>query len=93
MKRPPKKWFYKMVARFKRQYPQYSARRIAKIVAGVWHKRYGTAVKQKLIEVERENPSKRKIKKSAVLAAIRSPRTPTRLKEGLKKFARRKGWI
>ena len=97
MKRPPKKWFYKMVARLKRQYPQYSAKRIAKIVAGVWHKRYGVATKEKLVRAERGNPGrkrgKRKIRRSTVLAAIRSPRTPARLKEGLKKFARRKGWI
>lgn len=92
MKRPPKKWFYKMVARFKRQYPHFSAKRIAKIVAGIWHKRYGAAVKQKLIRAEKGNPNKQ-IKKSTVLAAIRSPNTPAQLREGMKKFARKKGWI
>jgi hypothetical protein len=37
--------------------------------------------------------AKRKISKKAVLAAIRSPRTPKRLKEGLKKFAKKRGWL
>jgi hypothetical protein len=37
--------------------------------------------------------AKRKISKKAVLAAIRSPRTPKRLKEGLRKFAKRRGWL
>jgi len=35
----------------------------------------------------------RKISKEAVLSAIESPRTPKRLKEGLIKFAKRKGWL
>jgi hypothetical protein len=35
----------------------------------------------------------RKISKEAVLAAIASPRTPRRLKLGLIKFARKKGWL
>ena len=33
------------------------------------------------------------ISKKAVLASIRSRRTPAALKKGLRKFARRKGWI
>lgn len=36
---------------------------------------------------------KRKISKKAVLASLRSPRTPIKLKVGLRKYAKRKGWI
>lgn len=34
----------------------------------------------------------RKINKKAVMASIRSPRTPPNLKKGLKKYARKRGW-
>jgi hypothetical protein len=36
---------------------------------------------------------KRTIPKEAVLAAIKSRRTPKQLKEGLRKLAKKKGWI
>lgn len=35
----------------------------------------------------------RKISKKAVMKAIKSPKTPKPLKEGLKKFAKKKGWV
>lgn len=34
----------------------------------------------------------RKISKKAVLAALKSTRTPANLKKGLLKYAKRKGW-
>ena len=37
--------------------------------------------------------AKRKISKKTILAAIRSPKTPEGFKKGLKKFAKRKGWL
>lgn len=33
------------------------------------------------------------INKKAVLGAIRSKKTPKRLKEGLRKFAKKRGWL
>ena len=36
---------------------------------------------------------KKKISKKAVLAAIRSSRTPESLKKGLRKYARKKRWL
>jgi hypothetical protein len=36
---------------------------------------------------------KRKISKKAVLAALKSPKTPKNLKEGLRKYAKKRGWI
>jgi hypothetical protein len=35
----------------------------------------------------------RKISRKAVLAALRSGKTPLRLKKGLKKYAKRRGWL
>jgi hypothetical protein len=35
----------------------------------------------------------RTISKKAVLASIASPRTPARLKAGLKTYAKKKGWL
>lgn len=35
----------------------------------------------------------RKVNKKAVLAAIESPKTPPHLKEGLKKYAKKQGWL
>lgn len=35
----------------------------------------------------------RTISKKAVLAALRSPRTPANLKKGLRKYAKKRGWI
>ncbi len=35
---------------------------------------------------------KRKISKKAVMASIKSPKTPKKLKEGLKKYAKKRGW-
>lgn len=35
----------------------------------------------------------RKISQKAVLASLRSPNTPASLKKGLRKFAKKKGWI
>lgn len=32
-------------------------------------------------------------RKKGVLASIRSPKTPVHLKAGLRKYAKRKGWI
>jgi len=40
-----------------------------------------------------EAMGKRKISKNAVLASIRSPKTPANLKKGLEKYARKKGWL
>jgi len=40
-----------------------------------------------------EKMKKRKISKKAVLASIKSPRTPNNLKMGLKKMAKRYGWF
>lgn len=37
--------------------------------------------------------AKRKISKKAVLASLRSPRTPANLKKGLRKYAKKMGWI
>jgi len=37
--------------------------------------------------------ARRRISKKAVLGSIRSPRTPKPLKEGLRKYARRRGWL
>lgn len=37
--------------------------------------------------------TKRKISKAAVMASIRSPKTPKNLKKGARKFAISKGWI
>jgi hypothetical protein len=34
-----------------------------------------------------------RISKKAVLAAIRSKKTPKHLKEGLRKYARKRGWL
>jgi len=36
---------------------------------------------------------KRKISKKAVLASLRSPRTPIKLKAGLRKYAKKRGWL
>lgn len=35
----------------------------------------------------------RTISKKAVLAALRSPKTPPNLKKGLRKYAKRRGWL
>jgi len=35
----------------------------------------------------------RTISKKAVLASIRSPRTPTALKTGLTRYAKKRGWL
>jgi len=32
-------------------------------------------------------------RKKGILASIRSPKTPKQLKEGLKKYAKKKGWL
>lgn len=37
--------------------------------------------------------AKRKISKNAVMAALRSSKTPVNLKKGLRKFAKKKGWL
>jgi len=34
-----------------------------------------------------------RVHKKGVLKALRSPRTPRRLKAGLRKYARKRGWI
>jgi len=36
---------------------------------------------------------KRTISKAACLASIASPKTPKPLKEGLKKYAKKRGWL
>jgi len=36
--------------------------------------------------------AKRKINKSAVMASIKSPKTPANLKKGLRKYAKKRGW-
>lgn len=48
-KRPPRKWFLKMMKRVRKQYPTYSKRRIAKIVAGIWYMRLAKKVKSKIL--------------------------------------------
>jgi len=35
----------------------------------------------------------RKINKKAVMASLKSPKTPPNLKKGLRKFARKRGWL
>lgn len=35
--RPPKRWWKKMRKVVRRQYPEFGARRINRITAGVWH--------------------------------------------------------
>jgi len=35
----------------------------------------------------------RRISRKAVLASLRSPRTPKKLKRGLRRYARRRGWL
>jgi len=37
--------------------------------------------------------AKRKISKKAVMASIKSPKTPTNLKKGLKTYAKKRGWM
>ena len=92
MKRPPRLWFYRMIRRVKKQYPSFGIKRIAKVVGGIWHKRYGERTKEKLVKAEGGNPS-RKISKLAVLKSIKSRKTPARLRKGLIKFARKRGWL
>ncbi|MHA1874045.1 MAG: hypothetical protein ACTSVB_08015 [Candidatus Heimdallarchaeaceae archaeon] len=36
---------------------------------------------------------KRKISKKAVLGSLRSPRTPAKMKAGLRKYAKKRRWI
>lgn len=42
---------------------------------------------------KRGKKKKRRINKNAVLKSIASPKTPDNLKKGLRKFARKKGWL
>jgi hypothetical protein len=63
-KRPPRKWFYAMVARLKKEYPTYSNKRIAKIAAGIWHKNIGWIAKARLVKKE-HSPSTKSIKQTA----------------------------
>jgi len=37
--------------------------------------------------------AKRKINKKAVMASIKSPKTPANLKKGLRKYAKKRGWV
>jgi len=99
-RRPPKKWFYKMIKRIKRQYPEFSAKKIKKIVGGAWYHRYSKRAREKLTgEIERvKRKTKRKINKKAVLKAIkslrkRSDKKSKRLVKGLIKYAKRRGWL
>lgn len=53
-RRPPKKWFYEMVERLKKEYPNYPPARIEKIAAGVWYKKYGPTTKAKVVSAEHQ---------------------------------------
>ena len=44
-------------------------------------------------KIGKKKSKKKKINKKAVLGAIASPKTPANLKKGLRKFARKKGWL
>lgn len=60
-RRPPKKWFYAMVERLKKEYPNYPPARIEKIAAGVWYKKYGPETKAKVVSAEHHSPTTIKI--------------------------------
>lgn len=97
--RPPKKWFYDMLKRVRKRYPKFSAKRLAKITAGIWHK-FSDATRARLLkkyEGHSSNPG-HGISKEGTLKAIRSLRAKgtercNRLALGLAKYARKRGWL
>lgn len=44
-------------------------------------------------KTSKKKKRKRKISKKAVLSAIKSKKTPKHLKEGLRKYAKKRGWL
>lgn len=88
-RRPPKKFFGKILKGVKKQYPSLSEERQAKISASVYHK-LSPAKKTEL--AKREGNPKRKISKKAVLKSIKALGDGP-MKRGLVKYARKRGWL
>ena len=106
--RPPRRWFYAMLKIVRKRYPKFSLRRQLRITSGIWHRMSAKAkigIMQRLARGQNGIPTnflkkslggksrKRVVSKKAVLAALRSPRTPERLKAGLRRFAHKRGWV
>jgi len=71
-----------------RQYIPSPYKRKALMLARRWWKKHKGET-----TVKRKRKGKRRLRKKMVLAAIRSPRTPTHLKKALRKIAKRRTWL